>query len=797
MTSLPGNVSVCGVKGHFAYARLVPGDADGVMDLVPVEGLIVTLTPSPTYLLDATATPPTVIVPEPLVLTTDSNGDLRDVDGNSTAYVIASDDPDLNPHDWTYNVAFSGVGSTAFRAYAVAFPSGQTVDLSLVTPIPAALGVSVSVAQAAEAAAAAYAASAASDAATAAAGAATVTTYAAPKTALYLPAPTGSNQTTAIQAVIDTVPAGGCLVIGDRYRVDGQLNVTTAMTIHLTARGELYSGAGTSAQTIINVTSSNVHIRGEGRITGPQFAAAANQLLVKMIGTSGSVPLTNVSVRGVTISQSGKYGVFAQYIKGFVFEGCTVKDVCYGAFMILCGVNGSICNNVVQNVTMTGYSNAYGIATTRNEVDVTADEPRSANIVICGNRVIDIPGWDGINTHAGIGHTISNNVLVNVLKPIEMVACQGTGGAEKYAPLDMTVTGNVIISTVTNGTRGAAITLVGADGVGIGGGVGSPAEYATGTITGNIIRGHGTESSGISAAILLYYTKGAVISGNTVIEPSPVGIGLYHTNIGFVCNGNTILDPWTTAGSTAVAISCTSSYNVGQVDGNILQLNGKSATIVAQRGISISNQSTSAVTLGANDMAAATTPVNDTGGRGTSVLPNLGTWVPADNLLIACDGDPMLAVGSLLLPTAGVVYVRKMRMAETKAITNVQTVVTGAGSGLSNAYAAVFDVTGATQLGVTADQSTALQSTGTKTMALSSPTAVQKAGTWVYVAVVIGAWSTAPTFAAFSSGRISLNLSTSNLRWGSVGSGLTAMPSSITLGSIGAVTSAVPLWALS
>ena len=168
MTDLPGNVQTCGVKGHFAFARLSPGDADGVMNLVPVVGLVVTLTPSPTYLLDATATPPTVIVPEPLVLTTDSNGDLRDVDGNSTAYVIASDDPDLNPHDWTYTVSFAGTSASKFAAYSAAFPAGETIDLSLITPIPSALGVSVSVAQAAEAAAAAYASAAAASAAAAA-----------------------------------------------------------------------------------------------------------------------------------------------------------------------------------------------------------------------------------------------------------------------------------------------------------------------------------------------------------------------------------------------------------------------------------------------------------------------------------------------------------------------------------------------------------------------------------------------------------------------------------------------------
>lgn len=617
-----------------------------------------------------------------------------------------------------------------------------------------------------------------------------------PQTATYLDDPSGVDDTAAIQAKINAVPSGGELLVGNRYRIDGQLNIASPMTLHFTARGEFWSNVGTAAQTMLNITSSSVHISGEGKITGPQLAVAANQNLIKFTGTNGTAPLSDISVTGITLSKSGKYGILAQYVQNFRFDRNTVKDICYGGIGVLSGVNGSMDYNIVQNITQTGYSSSYGLYTSRNEVTVSAADPRSENISICNNHITDILLWDGINTHGGKVHTIAGNVIVNVRKPIELVACQDSGGIESYAPLDMTVTGNAISSTVTNGSRDAAILLVGADGVGNGGGLGNPAEYATGTISGNIIHGHGDQSNSISAAILLYYTKAVVVTGNTMIEPSPIGIGWYHTNVGFICTGNTIIDPWTSSGATANAIACMSSYNQGHIASNALQLNGKTATIVADRGISISSQITSSLTLGLNDMSAASLPVKDTGRRGVSVIGNPGLWTPADNALIACDGDPMLASSSLVLPTAGVVYLRKIKMADTKAVTNIVMVISNSGVGLSNTYAAVFDSSGA-QLGVSADISTSLQSTGTKTIALGAPTAIQPSGTWLYVALVVGGASTMPTISSFASARISVGISSSNLRWGSFSSGLSAMPATITPSSIVAVSTAVPLWALS
>lgn len=177
---------------------------------------------------------------------------------------------------------------------------------------------------------------------------------------------------------------------------------------------------------------------------------------------------------------------------------------------------------------------------------------------------------------------------------------------------------------------------------------------------------------------------------------------------------------------------------------------------------------------------------------------NPGAWVPADNGLIAGDVDPILSSSNYTLASAGVLYLRKIKMSVTSAITNVLLYVNTAGAGLSNCYVAVFNAAGAQLGGTSADQSTAWQSTGTKTIALGTPSSSVAAGSWVYVAILAGAGSTLPNFRAFSSAIHAFGLTTgSQYRWGNTGSGLTAMPSSITPGGISNTSGAAPMVGLS
>lgn len=94
----------------------------------------VTLKPSVPVLLDATATPPTTIFTETLTYTI-TGGVLADT------LVPATDDPDLNPADWTYAVTIK-VGAYS-RTFNIEVPVGGVVDLTTASPVPSSGGTGV------------------------------------------------------------------------------------------------------------------------------------------------------------------------------------------------------------------------------------------------------------------------------------------------------------------------------------------------------------------------------------------------------------------------------------------------------------------------------------------------------------------------------------------------------------------------------------------------------------------------------------------------------------------------------
>lgn len=147
--------------------------------------------------------------------------------------------------------------------------------------------------------------------------------------------------------------------------------------------------------------------------------------------------------------------------------------------------------------------------------------------------------------------------------------------------------------------------------------------------------------------------------------------------------------------------------------------------------------------------------------------------------------DPVLAAGSGAL-TAGIAQLMKVLVPVNITVSNLYSVLNTAGAGMTNAFAGIYSSTG-TRLGVTADQSTAWSTTGEKTMALTAP--VDLTGgpqTYVWVALMVGAATTAPQFAQFtsSSGAANANLSVATSRVGNVGFSYTALPATINTASI-------------
>ncbi len=123
--ALPANIGTGTVVGFYI-------DSFGAL----AEGTV-TFTPSPIRVLDPTATPPTTMLPRPVTVSL--------TEGAFTTTLVATDDTDLNPTGWTYEVTFNlrfGGGSQVFQpSFSISLPEGSTVDLTTVTPVPDANGV--------------------------------------------------------------------------------------------------------------------------------------------------------------------------------------------------------------------------------------------------------------------------------------------------------------------------------------------------------------------------------------------------------------------------------------------------------------------------------------------------------------------------------------------------------------------------------------------------------------------------------------------------------------------------------
>ncbi len=200
-----------------------------------------------------------------------------------------------------------------------------------------------------------------------------------------------------------------------------------------------------------------------------------------------------------------------------------------------------------------------------------------------------------------------------------------------------------------------------------------------------------------------------------------------------------------------------------------------------------SNPSAGALVYAENDALKVRTPT-----LGSFVLSRR-LWTELYSSTHVINDNPKLATATAQ-PSAGFVHLALLFNSQKRTITNVHVDVTVAGSGLADCYAAVFDLTGV-QIGVTADVSTALQSTGVRTLALTAP--VANVGTQKLVVALLVNGSVMPTVRTFAAPG-TWNLTGINqpfVRAG--GSGLTAMPSSINVNGLSSATPTPYLCAIS
>ena len=424
-----------------------------------------------------------------------------------------------------------------------------------------------------------------------------------------------TDDTAAIQATIAAMAAGDTLYFPPGYTFKSTTAHTIAKAMTVVAYGATLTQA-TANTGLWSVTASGVRFMG-GTYTGPQHTT--NQTGEKCFvfqGTAGASPtnITDVSVEDATITEWGQYGIYAQYVQRFRFSRNTVRNIYYAGIAGLSAVQGEISENTVDTVVTT--VNGYGIFLTRLEVDSLTTDPRSSDVAVTGNVVRNVTNWEGYDTHAGQRITFTGNVAYGCLKGISLNPCPNASSVETFAPLDCVVSGNTVDSGVTAGTSGYGISAAGC----AGSGVGTPGELATVTITGNVIRGYGTQSTLASGAIYLRDTSGASVIGNKIVQPSPHGVCLYHDNYGFTVMGNQVEDAWSSTVTVPSVVYVASDYNTGFVGGNADDTNGKSATYLNVNAVRIESYSHNTVTV-APFQTQCTNKITDTGSHSEMTQP--------------------------------------------------------------------------------------------------------------------------------------------------------------------------------
>ena len=142
--ALPSNVNYGTVVGQFLLAYADGADVDPQPDGVPAKGSIY-FRPSPIKLLDAGSTPnPVTILPAVVECVLDNEGYLLGGDTTRGVRLVATDDADLNPTNWTWTVEFRLTDQddvpVSLPSFNIELPSDTTVDLTTASPVPAANG---------------------------------------------------------------------------------------------------------------------------------------------------------------------------------------------------------------------------------------------------------------------------------------------------------------------------------------------------------------------------------------------------------------------------------------------------------------------------------------------------------------------------------------------------------------------------------------------------------------------------------------------------------------------------------
>lgn len=337
--------------------------------------------------------------------------------------------------------------------------------------------------------------------------------------------PSGDDMRTAMQGALDNATAGVLVCGPGTYVMSGELTVSRPILLLGAGMGATifrFTALG-SGKAGFKVTANNATLR-DFTVRGPSVAAyVLDECGVWFYGTQVA-PIGGAVAENVEVYDVGAYGLLYEYANRARAIRNYVHDVGYGGIGNLSSADWVTAENVVDTITPGTSSNAYGLFVSKR---LTGDTGPTRG-TMSKNVIKNVALWEGIDTHGGTFYTINDNIVSGCKIGIQV-------GPDSFGnvPHFTTITGNAIDNGGLTTTQLRGISIGGDSGTNVRGVV----------CKGNTIdtMGGADGSSGLLGAIIVQYTIGSIVSGNTLYAAEQNGI-IYDGggNLGVVCTDNAI-----------------------------------------------------------------------------------------------------------------------------------------------------------------------------------------------------------------------------------------------------------------
>lgn len=305
-------------------------------------------------------------------------------------------------------------------------------------------------------------------------------------------------------------------------------------------------------------------------------------------GKNSSSYLSDILLSGLKIHNMGHQAVYLQFVEDSLIEKSTIKNIGYA------GITGSSCTRVnainVDVVSVTGLTNknAYGIVFTRKNGDSIREYPPSLDCMAMFCLIEDIPTWEALDTHGGIGIKFLYNTINNCKNGVILTDAGNAKNEDVFASHDCIVIGNK--GRLTG--KGYAVAVSG-----------NSTELArNNVIDNNEFENAGIEGNSTAGAIRLANTIGTIVNANILKECFTFGLCLLNDNYDLVATKNEFIDIQESVYSGMAGIGVRAANNTGYIAGNkFIVTNPKLNKFVGEAAIRVDVERGVRLILGKNE----------------------------------------------------------------------------------------------------------------------------------------------------------------------------------------------------